>query len=368
MSGVTRRELQAAAVALLVSIAFGSAMMLLAGKAPGTVWWAMISRTVGDPYALGQVLYKATALAFTGLAVSIALDAGLFNIGGEGQLTAGVLACSVVGAALPDATPALVALPACILAAAAAGGAVGFAIGILRATRGAHEVITSIMLNAIVTGVALWLGNAFLFRGGTTRGEPIAPGAELPLLGLGGSSANAALIFAIAVVVLVWWLRARTTWGQSLRSVGRDPEAARCVGISVERVQVLAMTGAGAVAGLAATSFVLGHKHAFEEGLGRGMGFLGIAVALLGRSHPIGVAVAALLLGFLSSGGLAVADLVPKELTEMLLGVVVVAAACAAAWVNRRGIADVPRDASEADRGANATKPSAVDEATRRQP
>jgi simple sugar transport system permease protein len=284
------------------------------------------------------VLYKATALAFTGLAVAVALDAGLFNIGGEGQLTAGVLACSVVGAALPASTPAFVALPLCILAAAAAGGAVGFAIGILRVTRGAHEVITSILLNSIVAGVALWIGNAALFRGGTTRGEPIAPGAELPSLGLGGSSANAALVLALGAVILVWWLRTRTTWGQYVRSVGRDVDAARCVGIDVARVQVLAMTGAGALAGLAATSFVLGHKHAFEEGLGRGMGFLGIAVALLGRVHPIGIGVAALLLGFLSQGGLAVADLVPKELTEMLLGIVVLAAACAAAWVRRRSL------------------------------
>ena len=335
MSPATKRGLQAAAIVLLVSIAVGSILMLIVGRSPGAVWWTMVSRTLGDPYSLGQVLYRATALAFTGLAVSLAYDAGLFNIGGEGQLTAGVLACSVVGAALPPSTPALVALPLCILAAAAAGGLVGFAIGILRVTREAHEVITSIMLNAIVAGIALWLGNAVLFRGGTTRGAPIAPGAELPALGLGGSSANASIVIALAAIVLVWWLRSRTTWGQYLRSVGRDPEAARCVGISVARVQVLAMTAAGAMAGLAATTFVLGHKHAFEEGLGRGMGFLGVAVALLGLSHPVGVGVAALLLGFLSSGGLAVADQVPKELTEMLLGVVVVTAGVAVEWVRR---------------------------------
>ncbi|HEY5926049.1 MAG TPA: ABC transporter permease, partial [Kofleriaceae bacterium] len=330
------RELQAVAIALLVSVAAGSVLMLLAGKAPGTVWWAMISRTVTEPYALGQVLYKATALVLTGLAVSVALDAGLFNIGGEGQLTAGVLASSVVGAALPESTPAVVALPLCVLAAAGAGGLIGFAIGVARAVRNAHEVVTSIMLNFIVAGVTLWLGNAVLFRGGTTRGDAIAPGAELPNLGLGGSSANASLFLAIGVVVLVWWLRSRTTWGQAWRAVGADPEAARCVGIDVRRAQVLLMTGAGALAGLASTTFVLGHKHAFEEGLGRGMGFLGIAVALLGRSHPIGAAGAALVLGFLSSGGLAVGDLVPKELTEMLLGIVVLAVACSAAWVRRR--------------------------------
>lgn len=335
VAGGARRELAAASIALLASVAIGSLLMLIAGKAPGTVWWAMIERTVTDPYMLGQVLYKATALVLTGLAVSVALDAGLFNIGGEAQLTAGVLACAATGIALPASTPAVVAVPACVLAAAAAGGAVGALIGVMRVARGAHEVLTSIMLNAIVAGVGLWLGNTFLFTGGTTRSASIAPGAELPMLGLGGSAANASLALALGAVGLVWWLRGRTTWGQAMRAVGRNPEAARTLGIDVGRVRILAMTAAGALAGLAATSFVLGHKHAYEEGLGRGVGFLGISAALLGRNHPIGVAVAALVLGFLSSGGLAVADLVPKELTEMLQGVVVLAVAAAGPWVRR---------------------------------
>jgi ABC-type uncharacterized transport system permease subunit len=330
-----KRELQAAAIALLASVAIGSVLMLVAGKSPGTVWWAMISRTATDPYAIGQVLYKATALIFTGLAVSIALDAGLFNIGGEAQLSAGVLACAAAGAALPAGTPAILAIPACVVAAAGAGAAVGVQIGALRAWRDAHEVITSFMLNAIVAGVSLWLGNVVLFQGGSTRGEAIVSGAQLPSLGLGGSSANAALLLALACVGLVWFLRARTTWGQAWLAVGRDPAAARSVGISVQRAQTLVMLGAGALAGLGATSVVLGHKHAFEEGLGRGTGFLGIAAALLGRNHPVGVAIAALVLAFLSAGGLAVADLVPKELTEMLLGVVVLAVAVAGPWVRR---------------------------------
>jgi simple sugar transport system permease protein len=191
------------------------------------------------------------------------------------------------------------------------------------------------MLNAIVAGVSLWIGNAVLFQNGTTTGPAIAPGSELPELGLGGSAANVSLFFAIAAVASVAWLRMRTTWGQALRIVGRDPAAARSVGISVGRVQVLAMVAAGALAGLAATNFVLGHKHAFEEGLGRGSGILGISAALLGRMRPVGVAVAALLFGVLSTGGLAVADLVPKELTEMLVGVVVLAIAVSSAWTRR---------------------------------
>lgn len=335
MTAGARRELQAAAIALLASIAIGSLLMLFAGKAPGHVWWAMVTRTASDPYLLGQVLYKATGLALTGLSVALALDAGLFNIGAESQLTAGVLVCALVGAALPDGTPAVIAIPVCVIAAAAAGGAVGGVIGVLRVARGAHEVITSIMFNAIVAGLALYIGNRVIFRGGTTSGAAIAPGARLPELGLGGSSANTSLVIAALAVAAVWWLRSKTTWGQAWRAVGQSPEAARTTGISVGKVQILVMTGAGALAGLAAANFVMGHKHAFEEGLGRGTGLLGISAALLGRMHPVGVAVAALLLGFLSSGGLAVADLVPKELTEMLQGVVVLAVAAAGPWVRR---------------------------------
>ena len=326
----------AAAIALLASIAIGSVLMLIAGKAPGHVWRMMLVNTVTDPTVFGQALYKATALALTGLAVSVALDAGLFNIGAEGQVTAGVLACAVVGAALPAGTPAIVAIPACVIAAMAAGGAIGGIIGVMRVTRGAHEVITSIMLNAIVAGVALWIGNAALFQNGTTTGPPIATGAELPRLGFGGSIANASIVFTIAAIVATWWFRARTTWGQAMRTVGRDPEAARSAGISVGRVQIYTMIAAGALAGLSATNFVLGHKHAFEEGLGRGVGFLGISAALVGQLQPAGIAVAALVLGILSAGGLSVGSLVPKELTEMLQGVVLLAVAVAGPWARRR--------------------------------
>src|SRR5207253_330936 len=135
---------------------------------------------------------------------------------------------------------ALVAVPLCLAGACAAGAAIGAAIGAAR-VRGAHEVISSIMLNKIVGGVALWIGNALLFRGGTTHGPAIAPGAELPQLGLGGSAANLSVLIAAAAVAGVWWLRSRSTWGQAWLAVGRDPAAARAVGISVGRVQIAVM-------------------------------------------------------------------------------------------------------------------------------
>jgi len=329
-----QREVYAAAIALLATVAIGSVLMLIAHRGPGYVWSEMVVRVLTSPTRLGDALYRATALSLTGLAVSVALDAGLFNIAGEAQLAAGVLACAVVGAALPDGTPWPIAIPICALAAAVAGAAIGAVIGVLRVTRGAHEVITSIMLNEIVAAIVLWIGNAFLFENGTITGPAIASGARLPQL-VAGSSANMSFVIAAGAIALVWWLRGRTTWGQALLAVGRDHDAARSVGISVGRVQIAAMTVSGALAGLAATDFVMGNRHAFEEGLGRGFGFVGLSAALLGRLNPIGIGIASLVLGFLSVGGLAVEDIVPKELPEMLEGIVVIAIAIAVPWVMR---------------------------------
>jgi simple sugar transport system permease protein len=344
LSPATKREVQAAAIALLASVAVGSILMLIYGVAPGHVWLTMIEETTRDPNAFGEMLYKSTSLVMCGLSVAIALDAGLFNIGAEGQMTAGILTCAVVGSSLPADTPSFIGVPLCLLAAASGGAMVGWLIGFLRARRNAHEVITSIMLNYVVAGLALWVGNAVLFRGGTTRGGQIAGGAQLPALDLAGSAANTSIVIAVIAIGVLWWLRSRTTLGHAWRAVGHDPDAARSVGISVGRVQIMVMTGAGALAGLAAANFVMGHKHAFEEGLGRNTGFIGISVALLGRANPIGVAFAAIALGFLSAGGLTVGHIVPKELTEMLQGVVVLAIAASTVWVHRRALISEPKE------------------------
>jgi len=330
-----RAELAIAGVALLVAAAAGSILMIVAGASPLVVWGAMLGRIAPDPYALGQVVFDATPLVFTGLAVSIALEAGLFNIGGEGQMTAGCLAAAALGAALPGGTPSLIAIPACLAAAAAAGGAIGAATGALRAYRGAHEVIVAIMLNAIVAGVALWLGNALLFEPGTTATHAIVPGAELPALGIAGSSASWAIAVAALAVAGAWWLTDRSRPGLRWRMAGQGPDAARAAGIDVRRGQVASMAVAGALAGLAASSYVLGWRHAYQSDLGTGAGFVGIAVALLGGGRPLGVVAAALLIGYLEHAGLVVSDHVPKELFDVLEAVIIVAVAATQPWGRR---------------------------------
>ena len=332
-----QRELEASAVALLVALAAGSLLIIGARASPWRVWPALFDESLGDAYGLGQVLFRATSLALLGLAVSVPRAAGLFNVGGEGQMVTGALLCAVVAAALPPATPGLAAIPIALVAGLAAGAAIGAATGALRAYRSAHEVIVAICFNAIVGGVALWLGNRWLFVRESTRTAEIVDGAQLPWLGLGDSSASASVSFAVLAIALVGWLIARTTTGLSWRMVGANPEASAAAGVNVPRAYLTSMTAAGALAGLAGAHLVMGSKHWYEDGLGRNQGFLGIAVALLAQGRPAAIAVSALVFGVLAEGGLAVADQVPKEMVDVLQAtVVLVAAATASGWGRRR--------------------------------
>lgn len=330
-----QREAYAVAVALLVAMAIGSVLILCVGQSPARVYATLLARTWGDAAGASQVLFKATPLIFTGLAVALAFRAGLFNIGAEGQVMAGSLATAVVAAALPAGTPAALALPLAIGAGLAGGALVGAIPGALKAWTGAHEVINTIMLNFIVAGVVLWLGNNWLFEPGTTHTPPIAGGAALPRLGAEGSALNASLLLALAAAGAVWLFFARTPLGVRWRAVGANPLAAQTAGISVRGAVVGAMALSGALAGAVGANFVLGYKHYFEEGMGTGVGFMGIAVALLGRNHPAGVVVAALVFGTLSQGGFAVSQLVPREITEVLQAVVILAVIAASAEVRR---------------------------------
>jgi simple sugar transport system permease protein len=326
-----RRELSTAALALLVAMLAGSLLILIYGQSPARVYALMIARTLGDAYGFGQLLFRATPLVFTGLAVALAFRAGLFNIGAEGQLAAGSMAAGMVGASLPAATPALVAVPVCLAAAAAAGGVVGGIPGVLRARFGAHEVIVTMMMNFIVAGAVLWLGKSGYFVAHTVHTAPVVAGARLPALGLAGSSASVAFLLALAAALGVHLLVTRTRWGFELRALGQSAEAARAGGVAIGRRLFAALALSGALAGLVGSATVLGYKGFHEEGLGSGAGFMGIAVALLGRGHAGGVIAASLVLGFLAQGALAASALVPKEIVDVLQAVIILSVAAASA-------------------------------------
>jgi simple sugar transport system permease protein len=328
----------ATAIALLAGVAVGSALILAWGESPARVWALLLRSTWGNAYGLGQVLYKATPLVLAGLSVAVALRAGLFNIGAEGQMIAGAFLCAVAGARL-GAAPAAVAIPLCLLCAALGGAAIGALPGWLKARTGAHEVIVTIMLNFIVQA-AVVLAGAALFVRETIHTAPVAEPARIARLSallpaLHGSAANLTLVLALLCAAAFAWLLGRTRLGLELRAVGAAPRAAASAGVSPGTITVWAMALGGGFAGLGGTSFVLGHKGYFEQGFSSGVGFWGIAVALLGRLHPIGLVVAALLLATLSQGALGIHARVPKDLVDVLVAAILLAAGAAEA-ISRR--------------------------------
>ena len=326
-------------VALMLAAVVGDVLILSFGQSPGAVYRLLIDGTWGNAYGFGQVLYKATTLVFTGLAVALGLRAGLFNIGAESQLAAGGFCAALVGLLLPAGVPALLCLPIYVLAAALGGGMVGAVPGVLKARFGAHEVIVTIMLNFIVLALLNYLTSAKLHVPDTLHTKEIGSGA-LPRLAdmshaFQGSAANVTLLLAVLTAFALSWFLFRTRRGFELRAVGLQPHAAEYAGVDVGTVTWRALAISGAIAGIGGLNYVLGYKHYYEEGFATGAGFLGIAVALVGRSHPVGIVLAALLFATLSQGGLAVNALVPKQMVDVLQAVVILAVATSVPEVRR---------------------------------
>ncbi len=342
--GTSRRaRLEAALLpplfAFVLAMVVGDLLILLFGQSPGAVYRLLLEGTWGNGYGLGQVLYKATTLTFTGLAFAIAARAGLFNIGGESQLAAGGFLAALAGLALPAGTPAVLGFLVCLVAAALGGGLVGWVPGWLKARFGANEVIVTIMLNFIVLALLSYVVSARLHVPETLHTPEIRSGAVPKLSALTsvfhGSAANFTLLVAVAAALLVRHFLFATRPGYELRAVGLQPEAAEYGGVKVGDVWKRAMLLAGAVAGVGGLNYVLGYKGYYEEGFATGSGFLGIAVALVGNNHPVGILISALVFATLSQGGLAVNALVPKQMVEVLQAVVIIAVAASVPEVRR---------------------------------
>jgi simple sugar transport system permease protein len=326
-------------VALLVALVAGDVLMLCYGQAPGHVWRVLIEGTWGNAYGFGQVLYKTTTLTCTGLAVALSLRAGLFNVGAEAQLAAGGFAAAVLGYALPTGMGAWLAVPLCVLAALAGGALVGAVPGVLRAKFGAHEVIVTIMMNGVVVSALNYVVAAHLHVQGQQHTPGIHAGA-VPRLAealpaFHGSAVNWTLAIVLAVAAALSWYLFRTRAGYDLRAVGLQPQAAEYAGISLGRTWLVTLVLSGALAGLGGINFVLGYKGYYEEGFTSNAGFLGIAVALVGRNHPLAVPLAAFFFATLSQGGLAVHAMVPKQIVDVLQGVVILAVAMSVPEVRR---------------------------------
>ena len=327
------RELIFPLLAVLAAFVVGGILILLIGDNPLHAYKLLIFSALSWPDGIGYTLFYATPLIFTGLAVLVAFRCGLLNIGAEGQLYVAAFATAWVGITLAQRSAWLL-IPLCFIAAIVAGGVWGAIPGILKARFGSHEVINTIMLNFI--GVALI--SYFTQYHYKVPGDPIMETSEI---GYGAHIArlgkfipglperiplNLAFILALVCCVLVYLFLWRTKWGYELRSTGASPTAAEYGGISIRKQIVVAMTISGALAGMVGINEVLGYRHRYYDGFSDNYGFTGIAVALLGRNHPLGVIIAALLFGVLQRGGIYVdgfSEHVTKDIVQVLQGTII---------------------------------------------
>ena len=323
------------AISLLFAGVISALVILAIGQSPAEALETMVVGAVGSPYAWGYTLYYATSFMFTGLAVTVAFHASLFNIGGEGQAQIGGLGVALVCLALPWPHWAL-ALPAAMIGAALFGAAWAAIPAYLQARRGSHIVITTIMFNYIGAALIIYLlVNVMRPQGQMDPATARFPaGAKLPTLheipGLGliftkQVPANVTLFIALAACWLVWLLLWRTRLGYEIRAFGKSEKAALYAGISPFRITMLAMLVSGGLAGLMSINNVMGESERLLQNSAEGAGFIGIAVALMGRNHPAGVFLAAILFGFLFQGGaeLGLWTTIPIELRTVVQGLVI---------------------------------------------
>ncbi|MFM8750003.1 ABC transporter permease [Rhabdaerophilum sp.] len=317
--------------ALNVGLAFlASGLVVLAiGESPLEATTLLLRGALGHAEGIGFTLYYTTNFIFTGLAVAVAFHAGLFNIGGEGQAMLGGIGAAIAALML-GSLPGIIALPAAILAAALFGAGWAAIPGWLQAKRGSHVVITTIMFNFIASALLVYL-LVDVFRPAGMM-EPssrvFGEGGKLPFLHgiaaslgvkLPKSPLNLSFVLALASAVAVWLLIYRSRLGYAIRTVGANPTAARYAGISPERITILAMAISGALAGMMAVNEILGVQHRLVLAFTAGYGFVGIAVALMGRGHPGGIVFAALLFGVLYQGGTELAFDKPNISRDMIV-------------------------------------------------
>lgn len=309
--------------ALVIALLVGAVLLAASGLDPVAAYRSLFTGAFGSSQAWGRTLQTATPLILTGIAVAFAFRGGRFNIGGDGQFAAGAVVAAWLGVALP--LPPVVGPVVVLLAAALAGGAVGGFAGILAARFGAHEVVTTIMLNFIILNLTAWLLLNPLSGHTQTPGSAIVgPHATLPTFGAWLPAVHLGLLVAILVAAVATFVLWKTPVGLELRVAGFSAKAAQYAGRSPAAAAVIALGVGGACAGLAGAGEVLGTYGHMTVPFVTNLGYLGIGVALLGRNHPIGCIFGGVVLGALATGGQQMQfDLgVSSRLTELLVGVI----------------------------------------------
>ncbi len=313
---------------LAVALLIAGLVVVIIGESPLDALAILVEGAVGSLKGWGYLLYYATNFTFTGLAVAVAFHAGLFNIGGEGQVYVAGLGAAIVGLSL-GFLPVVISVPLAILAAMLFGAAWAFIPAYLQAKRGSHIVITTIMFNFIAASLMVYVINNIFRPAGRMAVESrgiddvwmpsfrevgMWLGVKLP-----NTPLNVTVFLAAAAAIAVWHLLWRTRLGYEIRAVGANTDAAVYGGIKPDRIIIIAMLISGALAGLMAVNEILGVQHRLVLEFAGGAGFVGIAVALMGRSHPLGVVLSAMLFGMLYQGGAELSFARPAITREMIV-------------------------------------------------
>lgn len=295
---------------LLSALLVAALVIHLLGESPVESLKILVDSAVINPEGLSYTLFYASTFIFTGLSVSIAMKAGLFNIGSEGQLYLGGLGLTVVMLLCDASLPGWLLIPAAMVGAAVFGAAWAFLPGYLQAKRGSHVVVTTIMFNFIAASLMNFIIVKYLIPEGQQNpaSRVFAAAAEMPRLAnwfpvLGDTPLNISFLIAIAALAIYGIVVWRSSWGYKLRATGLNHHAAHYAGVSISGMIIIAMLISGALAGLGAVNSIMGSTHYLSLNFPAGAGFVGIAIALMGRQHPVGIFLSAVLFGALIQGG-----------------------------------------------------------------
>ena len=295
---------------LLSAFIVAGVVIHLLGEDPIESLGILVNSAIINPEGLSYTLFYASTFIFTGLSVSIAMKAGLFNIGSEGQMYIGGLGLTMAMLAFDASLPWFLLIPAGMIGAALFGALWAWLPGYLQAKRGSHIVVTTIMFNFIAASLMNFVIVKYMIPDGQQNpaSRAFSAAAEMPRLNsllpvLGDTPLNISLLIAIAALVIYGMVVWRSAWGYQLRATGLNQSAAHYAGVSISRMIIVAMLISGGLAGLAAVNSIMGSTHYLSLNFPAGAGFVGIAIALMGRQHPVGIFLSSVLFGALIQGG-----------------------------------------------------------------
>jgi simple sugar transport system permease protein len=318
---------------LLSAMLVTALVIHLLGESPTESLAILVNSAVVNPEGLSYTLFYASTFIFTGLAVSIAMQAGLFNIGAEGQMYVGGLGLTLVMLGFDSTLPTWMLIPLGVLGAALFGALWSFLPGYLQAKRGSHVVVTTIMFNFIAASLMNFVIVKYMIPAGEQNpaSRAFAAAAEMPRLNqwfpvLGETPLNISFFLALIALVVYGVVVSRSAWGFKLRATGLNQHAAHYAGIRISKMIIIVMLISGALAGLGSVNSIMGSTHYLSLNFVGGAGFIGIAIALMGRQHPVGIFLSAVLFGALTQGGFDLSlekQNIPPEMVILVQGLII---------------------------------------------